>query len=95
MSSPEACSFLAKQHRFRKRNQNRIASDNGLRRKELNMTDKHLRRTAVEAVTGLSRSTIYELMARGEFPRPVKLTARAVAWPESKVAEWLAERSAG
>lgn len=57
------------------------------------MADKHLRRPAVEALTGLSRSTIYALMARGEFPKPVKLTDRAVAWPESAVARWLADRA--
>lgn len=56
------------------------------------VTDKHLRRRAVEEKTGLSRSTIYDLMARGAFPRPVRLTGRAVAWPESAVAEWLAQR---
>lgn len=56
------------------------------------MAVKHLRRRSVEEVTGLSRSTIYSLMARGEFPRPVRLTARAVAWPETDVAEWLAQR---
>lgn len=59
------------------------------------MTDKHLRRRAVEDLTGLSRSTIYDLMSKDAFPRPVKLTDKAVAWPESKISEWLAQRSAG
>lgn len=58
------------------------------------MTDKHLRRRAVEQLTGLSRSTIYDLMAKGQFPRPVRLTAKAVAWPESAIADWLASRKA-
>lgn len=57
--------------------------------------EKHLRRRAVEEVTGLSRSSIYELMAKGTFPRPVKLTEKAVAWPESRIAQWLAERASG
>jgi prophage regulatory protein len=56
--------------------------------------EKHLRRRAVEEITGLSRSTIYDLMARGLFPRPVKLTEKAVAWPESAVRIWLEERAA-
>ncbi|MCF8486120.1 MAG: AlpA family transcriptional regulator [Rhodobacteraceae bacterium] len=56
------------------------------------MPDKHLRRLAVENLTGLSRSTIYDLMAKGQFPRPVRLTAKAVAWPESAIADWLAQR---
>lgn len=57
------------------------------------MIDKHLRRPAVQEATGLSRSAIYELMARGKFPRPVKLTGKAVAWPESVIADWLRKRS--
>ena len=56
------------------------------------MADKHLRRRAVKEMTGLSRSTIYDLMAKGDFPRPVRLTSKAVAWPESAVADWLAQR---
>lgn len=56
------------------------------------MIQKHYRRREIEALTGLARSTLYDLMARGEFPRPVKITGKAVAWPESAVAEWLADR---
>ena len=56
------------------------------------MPERHLRRRAVEEITGLSRSTIYLLMSRGEFPRPVRLTVRAVAWPESAITNWLEER---
>ncbi len=57
------------------------------------MIERHYRRREVEAVTGLSRSTIYHLLSRGEFPRPVKITAKAVAWPESAIAGWLAART--
>lgn len=56
------------------------------------MAERHLRRRAVEDITGLSRSTIYDMMSRGEFPRPVKLTAKAVGWPEGAVAAWLESR---
>ena len=62
--------------------------------KAYDMADKHLRRRAVEQLTGLSRSTIYDLMAKGQFPRPVRLTAKAVAWPESVISNWLASRKA-
>lgn len=58
------------------------------------MTEKHLRRHAVEDITGLSRSTIYAMMATGQFPRPIKLSARAVAWPESVIQAWFDERAA-
>lgn len=56
------------------------------------MVEKHYRRTEVEALTGLSRSTIYDLMSRGQFPRPIKLTGKAVAWPESAIVAWLQSR---
>ena len=56
------------------------------------MADKLLRRPVVESVTGLSRSTLYDWMKRGEFPQPVKLGTRLVAWRESDVNEWLKSR---
>lgn len=49
-----------------------------------------LRRRAVEARTGLSRTTIYDLANAGNFPKPVRLGARAVGWLESEVDAWLA-----
>jgi prophage regulatory protein len=51
-----------------------------------------LRRPQVEAMTGLKRSSIYALMRRGEFPRPTKLTARAVGWPRLAVEAWIRDR---
>jgi len=54
--------------------------------------EHHLRRPAVEAATGLSRSSIYAMMDSGYFPRPIRIGKRAVAWPESAVNEWLASR---
>lgn len=56
------------------------------------MAEKYIRRPAVEELTGLGRTTIYKLMSAGQFPRPVRLTGRAVAWPESAVVAWLASR---
>lgn len=56
------------------------------------MLEKHYRLAEILSLTGLSRSTIYELMRKGQFPRPVNLSARAVAWPESAIAAWLASR---
>ncbi|MBD3679745.1 MAG: AlpA family transcriptional regulator [Rhodobacteraceae bacterium] len=57
------------------------------------MNDRILRRPEVEARTGLSRSTIYLLMSRGDFPKPVRLSSRAVGWPESAIAAWLESRA--
>ncbi len=53
-----------------------------------------LRRPEVENLTGLSRARIYEKMAKGDFPRPVKTGARAVAWVESEIADWQRQRIA-
>lgn len=57
------------------------------------MAERHYRRPAVEEITGLSRSTIYCMMSRGDFPRPIKLSPRIVAWPESRITAWLAQRA--
>lgn len=56
------------------------------------MSERHLRRREVEAATGLSRSTIYDMMDRGDFPRPIRIGKRAVAWSETTVEAWLASR---
>ena len=56
------------------------------------MPDNHLRLPTVLALTGRSRSGIYAMMDVGEFPRPVRIGKRAVAWPESTVSDWLASR---
>ena len=51
-----------------------------------------LRRKQVETRTGLSRSTIYQYIKDGVFPKPVPLGPRAVGWLESDVSEWIAGR---
>ena len=47
-----------------------------------------LRLQAVIRVTGLSRSTLYRLIADKQFPRPVRLGPRAVAWRRSDIDAW-------
>ncbi|HYN62270.1 MAG TPA: AlpA family transcriptional regulator, partial [Rubrivivax sp.] len=39
-----------------------------------------LRRPQVEQRTGLSRSTLYQYIKDGDFPKPVHLGLRAVGW---------------
>jgi len=51
-----------------------------------------LRRPEVERETGLSRSTIYERIAAGTFPKPRRIGPRAVAWPASQIEAWKAAR---
>ena len=49
-----------------------------------------LRRPEVERETGLSRSTIYERMEAGTFPRPLRVGPRAVRWPANEIEAWKA-----
>ncbi len=56
------------------------------------MTEQLLRRPEVEARTGLSRSSIYRMMDEGEFPRPIRIARRAVAWRASDLERWQAQR---
>ena len=51
-----------------------------------------LRLPQVEQRTGLSRSTLYQYMKDGYFPKPVPLGLRAVGWLESDVSDWIATR---
>ena len=53
-----------------------------------------LRRKQVEEKTGLSRSSIYLMLERDEFPKPIKLGVRSVGWLESEIDEWLLYRIA-
>ena len=57
-----------------------------------NSTCAILRRPAVEARGGLGRSALYAMMAKNLFPKPVRLTAKAVGWRERDVSAWLESR---
>lgn len=48
----------------------------------------------VMARTGMGRSWIYAAVQSGMFPKPVKLSARAVGWRSNDVDAWLASRAA-
>ena len=58
------------------------------------MIESHhfLRLRDVERITGLSKSSVYRLEARSEFPIRVKLFTRASAWKASEVLAWLEAR---
>jgi prophage regulatory protein len=51
-----------------------------------------LREPECLALTGLSRTTRFHSWKKGDFPAPVRLTARASGWYEHEVLEWLANR---
>jgi prophage regulatory protein len=57
------------------------------------MPTRILRLRDVKEMTGLSRSTIYAEIAKGKFPRQMKLTgARCVGWHESAIVQWIESR---
>lgn len=51
-----------------------------------------LRLPSVEEITAVKKSTVYALMKAGQFPTPVKLSARAVAWRSEEIMEWVESR---
>jgi prophage regulatory protein len=53
-----------------------------------------LRRADLPAYTGLRRTAIADLIARGEFPAPIRVSTRAVAWIVDDVVAWQAARIA-
>ena len=53
-----------------------------------------IRRKEVEAKTGLGASSLYAMMKKGEFPLCLSLSERRVAWIESEVDQWIADRIA-
>jgi len=57
------------------------------------MSRKHnercLRLPAVCEKTGFSKPSIYRLMSEGRFPQSKRIGARAVAWLESELDDWI------
>ena len=43
-------------------------------------------------MTGLARSTLYEAIAKGEFPKPIKIHGNAVGWVSQEVDQWMSDR---
>lgn len=55
------------------------------------MTDKFLRLPDVIAISGLRKSTIYELIKKREFPAPIHIRKKAAVWPEGCIRQWQAD----
>lgn len=47
----------------------------------------------VAAKVGLGQSTLYRMIAEGRFPKPFELVPGRIAWIESDIDDWLAERA--
>lgn len=46
----------------------------------------------VISMTGLSRSSIYTYKNKGEFPSPIQLSSRSVAWVRVDVEKWILDK---
>jgi prophage regulatory protein len=53
-----------------------------------------LRLPAVKARVAFGRSTIYELIKRGDFPKPRRISSRAVGWDSREIDAWIEEHLA-
>ena len=58
----------------------------------MNNPEKIIRLQAVKARCGLSRSTLYNRIAAGDFPSPISLGAHSVGWVESEINAWITTR---
>jgi prophage regulatory protein len=58
------------------------------------MVQTILRRPDVQRATGLPRSSLYALIAAGEFPEPIKLGRKSSGWLEAEVIAWQKARIA-
>ena len=59
------------------------------------MNEGVLSLTSVKEVTSLGRTSIYDGIKNGEFPKPIKLGARRVGFLESGIAAWIAAKAGG
>jgi prophage regulatory protein len=56
--------------------------------------ERMLRLKELIKVVGLSRSTIYALIANNKFPKPIHLTPHTSVWRLSVINSWIDEREA-
>jgi prophage regulatory protein len=58
-------------------------------------TKRALRIASVLNKIGISRTQLYRLIQRGQFPRQFHLSARTAVWDEAEVDAWLAAKQEG
>ena len=56
------------------------------------MSHKIIRLPEVKNLTGLSRTTIYLRMHKGEFPQSIPLGVRAIGWYAADIDKWIEQR---
>ncbi|MFB9126538.1 AlpA family phage regulatory protein [Paraburkholderia dipogonis] len=56
------------------------------------MTNKILRLRDVMQIVGVGKTSIYQWMKLGSFPRQVRLGSRAIGWHAQEIEAWLVAR---
>ena len=51
-----------------------------------------LRLPEVKSITGLSRTAIYDRIAKKSFPKQISLGSRAVGWTDKSVQGWIKDQ---
>ena len=54
--------------------------------------DRYLTSDDVQALIGVSKSTLYRVIRTAGFPRPIALSPQIRRWSESEVRSWITER---
>jgi prophage regulatory protein len=52
-----------------------------------------VRESELRRIVKLSHATIWRLCRAGKFPKPAKLSQRAIAWRLVDIERWIAERA--
>lgn len=57
------------------------------------VTSRHLlsKRTVLKQIP-ISGATMWRTIAAGDFPKPIRIGKRRVAWLQTEIDDWLAER---
>ena len=55
---------------------------------------KFLRLPQVKEITTLSRSSIYRMVAAGDFPKQIPVGSNQVVWVKQQVEEWMEQQIA-
>jgi prophage regulatory protein len=51
-----------------------------------------IRLPEIVKITTIPKSTLLEMISDGEFPAPIKLSARSRAWVQSEVDSWMKKK---
>ncbi|MFZ2586658.1 MAG: AlpA family phage regulatory protein [Alphaproteobacteria bacterium] len=55
----------------------------------------YVRLPVVQAITGVGKSTIWNWVKEGRFPKPIKLSARVTCWSAEALHKWIEDKAEG